>query len=371
MHKIELAPLWKRALASLTDLFICFSLFVGFFALAQWLFTANAYTSGLQDELARYEVDSHLYHLDSDNEPAVFDFSSYDSYQSIVVSYYTEYLVSECPEASRHAGYSLYWYNVHILGLEDAKGLYAPEDLAARGEPSKTTGPTLFVYETANGSPSYDVLAVPSASLYSAGSLTDEAKTQLLHFYWDENSVSVYYNAASDLAKEDFFKDVNDRYSAQETTYPLLTAFPLAALVCYFIIPLCFHDGETLGKKIFHLCLVNKIGFRIQRNQIILRQLPAVAFFEVFFFFVGQYIAVMVALLFLFVSYLIMIFDKKHRALHDFWSLSLVVDKEKSLFYENLAEQEAGEQDFSKVMAEAAAVKENGEKALAAEKEEK
>ncbi len=371
MHKIELAVLWKRVLASLADLLICFSLFAGVFALAQWIFTDNAYTDSLQKELSDYDVSSHLYYLDSEGHPSSYDFASYDSYQNVVVSYYTQYLVSECPAASRRSDYSIYWYNVHILGLDDAKNLYSSNDLAARGEPSKTTGPTLFTYATESGSISYETLGIPASSLYANGALTAEAKSQLLRFYWSADSVSVYYNAASDLSKEDFFAAANDLYSAQTKTYPLLTAFPLSAMICYFLIPLCFHDGETLGKKMFRLCLINKLGFRIKKSQTVLRQLPQIVFFEVAFVFIGQYIAVMVAFLGIFISYLFLIFDKKHRSLHDFWSETLVIDKEKSLFYENIGDQEAGEREFSQIMAEADAIKESGDKVIEGEKEAK
>jgi uncharacterized RDD family membrane protein YckC len=362
MHKIELAAMGKRALAAVIDVLIFLALWTGVFALCVTAYTANDYTRSLMAELNDYQVSSGLYYLDDNGNATQYDYAAYDSYQSMVVSYYTDYLVKSCPEAYRDSQYTIYWYNVHILGLADVKGIYG--DLSSRLEPSLSQGAALFQYSGT----SYDALGIPASSLYTNGELTTEAKAQLLSFYWSASARSVYYNAGQDLYNRAFYQETYILYEGQERTYPLITAVPLASLIYYLIIPLCFSDGETLGKYFFKLCLVNSLGFKVKKSQVVLRQLPSLVFGELSFVLLNPAPAATLWLGVLAISYGFVLFDKSHRALHDLWSGTLVIDKQNSLFYRDAHDQELGEAEFQSALAEAENLTEEGKKAVEDEK---
>jgi uncharacterized RDD family membrane protein YckC len=363
MHHIELAGMGKRALAAVVDLIIFLALWVGLFALCETLYTSNDYTRGLIKDLNDYQVSSGLYYLDKDGNAASYEYANYDSYQDVVVHYYTDYLVNSCPESYRQKDYTIYWYNVHILGLADVRGSYS--DLGSLEEPSKSKGSTLFAYDGT----AYDALGVPQASLYENGVLTETSKAKLLAFYYSSNSQSVYYNAGRNLYHSGFYQKIYVLYEGQEKTYPLITSIPIGSLLYYVVIPLCFSNGETLGKKTFKIALVNRLGFQVKKGQLVLRQLPSPLFAELAFVLLNPAPALTVVSGLLFVSYLFVIFDKDHRALHDFWAGTLAVDAEKSLFYRDAKDQELGEEEYAKAMAEAQGLSEAGEKKVIAEKE--
>lgn len=359
MKKIELASLGKRALAAVIDLVIFLALEVGLFALCSTIFLSNDYSRNLQKEIQGYEVASGLYYRGEDGNNAVYDFATYDSYQQVVVAYYTVYLAANCPEGNRHPDYTVYWYNVHILGLADSRGLYDEKDLSARLEPSLTAGPTLFAYGS-----SLDEAGVPAASLYENGQLTDAGKTSLLTFYYSSTQRSAYYNAQENLYNSPFYQQDYQLYLGQERTYPLITSVPISSLLYYLLIPLLFADGETLGKKAFKLCLVSKLGYSVKKGQVALRQLPSPLFAELFFVLLNPAPAVTLISGVLLVSYMFVIFDKQHRALHDFWAGTLVVDKQASLFYPDAHAQELGEAQFQAAEKEGKALRQEIEAPL-------
>jgi uncharacterized RDD family membrane protein YckC len=363
MHHIELASMGKRALAAVVDLIICLALWVGLFALCTTIYTSNAYTKSLIADLNDYQVSSGLYYLGQDGNAAAYEYAAYDSYQEIVVHYYTDYLVHSCPEEYRKSDYTVYWFNVHILGLADVRGVYT--DLSSLEEPSKSSGSTLFAYQGT----AYDLIGIPQSSLYENGALTEASKAKLLAFYYSSSSQSVYYNAGRNLYNSGFYQKTYVLYEGQEKTYPLITSIPIATLLYYVVIPLCFANGETLGKKTFKLALVNRLGFQVKKSQLVLRQLPSPLFAELFFVLLNPAPAATILSGLLFISYLFVLFDKSHRALHDFWAGTLVVDGEKSLFYRDANDQALGEAEYAKAMAEAQGMTDAGNKIVADEKE--
>lgn len=361
MRNIVFADRVKRTFAALIDALIAGALLVGLFALAQWLYLRNDYSDNLKATLLGYQTDSGLYY-EKDGNALAYEYASYDSYEETVHGYYTTYLVSGCPEASRSSVYTDYWFNVHILGLADSEGLYSATDLSSIEEPSKTTGSALFEYQS-----DVELLAVPKATLYAEGQLTEKAQTDLLAFFYSASVQSVYYNAAKNLQSQPFFQTSLIAYTSQSNTYPLLTVAPIATLLVYLLVPLLFKDGETLGKKMLGIGLVNRLGFRVSKPQIVLRQLPTLALIEILFVFISQYLVIMLFLGLLLVSYLFVLFDPKSRALHDRWSGTIAIDLQKSIFYANAKEEEAGEATYRKAVAEAEKLKSDGEIKVAEE----
>lgn len=360
MHKIVLAPVGKRAFAAIIDLILALFIWLGVFAGAQAIFLSVDYSKNLASELTSYQVASGLYYIGTDGNVAAHDdYAAYESYQGMIVSYYTDYLVNKCPEEYRNAKYTTYWYNVFILGQDDVKSLYTSEALSSREAPSKPDGATYFEYDGTN----YDSLALPKSSLYVESDrtkgLSDDGKAKLLAFYYSPSRQSVYYNAGNSLFQLPFYSEPNAAYSAMEKTYPLLVGIAISYSLYYLLVPLIFQDGETFGKRMFNLCLVNKNGFQVQKPQVVIRTLPLALIMLALFFFLGNIYGIMITLFILMVSYVLVIFTKNHTAIHDFMALTYVVDKKDSVFFKNIEEQDRQEKAYSEAMIEADKIRES------------
>lgn len=99
------------------------------------------------------------------------------------------------------------------------------------------------------------------------------------------------------------------------------------SLIFYLIIPLCSKNGETIGKYIMHLCVLSSDGYELNKLFYIPRY---------FVYVIVEYILGIVSFggLFL-ISYIMFVFTKKRRCLHDYCSNSVVVDKRQSTWFKN------------------------------------
>ncbi len=366
MHKLVKANVGWRTLAAVIDLLIACFLGMGVFALTQTIFMNSASGQQLTTLIHDYQVNSGLYYDDENGDLSPFDdYSDYTRYQSMISNYYLVYL----PNMDESIKYDTYWYNVFVLGLPDEKGIYSKEELGNIQEPSK--GCALWEYQTVEGTKSLDLLGVPASNLYQDGKLTERAKTDLLTFYCSTEKRSVYYNAMQNLFHQNFYETAYNKASAYNILYPLCIAIPLTLLIVYLIFPLCFKNGETPAKKMFHLCLVNKLGFRIKKGQLALRALPAILLAVILVLFLPLLWSVSILSLVVFASYLCSIFTPNKQALHDMIAGTMVISEKESLFYDDLASQEAGEKFYKQRMEHAEKEIEEGRKAIEEEERAK
>ncbi len=366
MHKLVKAHIGWRTLAGFIDFLIACFLGLGVFAIAQTIFMGSKVGKQLTTSLHDYQVNSGLYYDDENGDLATYDdFVNYERYEDIMTNYYLVYL----PSVNKNATYDNYWYNVFVLGLNDEKGLYSEEQLSAIQEPSKDC--VLWQYQVVEGSKNLDLIGVPASDLYQDGKLTDEASKKLLRFYCSSEQRSVYYNAMQNLFHQDFYETTYNKAAAYNLVYPLSIAIPVALLIVYLIVPLCFRNGETMAKKIFHLCLVNKLGFRIKRVQLVLRSLPMILMTVILVLFLPLVWSVSIISLVFFVSYICSIFTPNKQAIHDMIAGTMVINERDSVFYDDAAAQEAGEKFYQQRMEHAEKEIEQGRKALEDEEREK
>lgn len=105
----------------------------------------------------------------------------------------------------------------------------------------------------------------------------------------------------------------------------------VSIIILYLVIPLIFKDGETLGKKLMGIGIVNlKNGFRIKLSQKIIRFLSFLIF-EVI-------LSILLLAIPLIISISMMFFSKNNMALHDQLAATLCIDKKISLVYKDIDE---------------------------------
>ena len=117
-------------------------------------------------------------------------------------------------------------------------------------------------------------------------------------------------------------------------------------MIFYFIIPLCFKNGETIGKKVMHTCLVNKLGYQYSRLQLIPRFLfPTFLIIAIVFITGFSFWSLLIVSATILVSYLFVIFSKNNKALHDYFAGTLVIDARESTWFKNAKEEERTQKD--------------------------
>lgn len=157
-------------------------------------------------------------------------------------------------------------------------------------------------------------------------------------------------DAAKDLYYRGYFSEVNNTIKKYQLLL-VLPAYGFTMITFYLGIPLIFRNGETLGKKFLHLAVINKLGYSVKRRQIILR-------FFVFFIEISLSLFVMgvgftsiatlgLGILILFVA---TIFVKDHRSLHDLAAMTLVIDSQKSVWFNSFDEEEKYNKELEKNM---------------------
>ncbi len=303
------AGLGKRTGAAILDILIAAMVWFGLLAYAiQPIFNAVYDTYAIQDQYQAIQVESQLYVLDEDY--GTVSVLAAEDYDDGILAYYTEY-----------KGETIAWYNDEILKIG--------------------TEGSLFVYAQTGGVDDPTLVGVP-APIEDAGSMTSEelsSATAAQTAELDDFYYTAYSAAISDLnAQEDYLALANQL--ATYFRWELIIATAIVLLVFYFMIPMLLKDGRTLGKQIFGLSLVNKLGYKVTKPQIILRFL-VFGVFEI----LGSVYTMMGTIL---ISYTIMIFGKKNMSVHDFAASTRVIDGKRSVWFKNASEAAAYQAELDK-----------------------
>ena len=352
LKNIVNAPLFNRTFGAIIDLvltiFVGAGIFLGISNIAYNVSWIKAY----KEDFNQVMVDSGLMQLNKGNLE-VFEYDDYLSYQTMFYDFYHDYY-KELTDKE----YDIYWYNVHIYGLDDTLARFDNDDLNNRSSLAKNIGHTLFTYKLDSDSqPLVNEFALPIASNNGKKELNEDEKQQLVDYFYvsddkvNENEIAskyryVYYYALSDLTSLSRLQNDYNKYALFGTTLPLVITIFISFMIFYFIVPLCFKNGETIGKLVMHTCLVNKLGYQYSKLQLIPRFLfPTFLTIAVVFimgFSIWAFVIVSVAIL---ASFLFVVFSKDNKALHDYFAGTLVIDKRASTWFKSIQEEEAAEAD--------------------------
>ncbi|MDR0934839.1 MAG: RDD family protein [Erysipelotrichaceae bacterium] len=347
--KIVPAGLFARTVAAIVDLAIV-AFVAGMFIMAGLAIAERTPVVVENINLMRdYSVDSGLMHYVVVDGKETTDIATesesinYKDYEDILINYFTVYKVSGCPEEYRDTKYTQYWYNVHILGLAENPDAPSYNDLATLPNMVKERGNKIFMYDLSADNP-YESRPVLIED-------TDTMKSAALSYYFipeDKNSNNDYYMysyAITDLMSTPYY---NHAYTMMYVTYyivPIVISIILSSIIFYFIIPICTKNGQTLGKITFHLGLVNKIGYQYKKSQLIPRfffdLIVLVAMYLITDLFpYGLSTFVLVATCYLLASYMCVIFTKDHKAIHDMFAMTIVIDMRQSTWFKDASQEQ-------------------------------
>lgn len=352
VKKIVKAPLFSRTFGAVIDLvitiFVGAGIFLGISNIASNINWIKAY----KDDYNQTVVDSGLMQM-KNKELAQYEYTSYEEYQTLFYNFYHGFYANETQN-----NYDVYWFNVFIYGQDDALKQFEEKDLAARPALVRNIGKTYFTYRLdENSEPLFNEFALPVASENGTIAIDDTTKKQLKNYFYvsDEEAESnlqasqykfIYYYALADLTSLSKLQNDYNRFALFSTTLPLVIAIFITFMIFYFVIPLFFKNGETIGKKVMHTCLVNKIGYQYSRLQLIPRFLfPTFLIMAVVFLMGFSMWSLLIVSASILISYLFVVFSKDNKALHDLFAGTLVIDARESTWFKNINEEEQIQKD--------------------------
>lgn len=300
----------------------------------------------LKTQMQTYTLDSHLLHLNENNEVVIYNESTYNKYEEVVTYYYLNYLTGNVTEGSPKAPnynverefvegqgkklakdyFTVSWYNYNILGIVEAN-------------PSSEKSESYFTYQKdEKGNFDTSKIGIPKSERYSSdkGTVVKLTDTDIASKY------KVIYEAAyRNLENQSFFLEVANPYYmgfAISASASLL----VGGAIIYLLFPVIFKNGQTIGKKILKLGLANYEGYKFKNHQLLMRFMPyTVCTLAIMLpFWSSTTIIGIVILILLLVSFALMMASPKRAALHDFCARSIVIDRKTSIIFENFVEEE-------------------------------
>ena len=328
------------------------------------LAVGDTYVASEPEDGFDYQVASYgLYYPQSASENYVSDY-----YPEMVYLFYTNYRLNRALETGvseeRAAVNAVIKENIGDTS-EEAIAWYKSEVLRVDEEDSYFVS----VIEDEGTSPR---IILPSANVSETDSLTSETTSTSASSEEHTNTIADFvflpagvaidddpakvptYDELSDFytriyqaAVSDFNAEPDHARTMQLQIIAVVVPFLVASALIYLLFPLVFKHGATLGKLALKLGVVNTYGFKALWWQHVARFF-GLFIFELLLTLLLYFIVPSMALLPIFVSFTLVMFGKKHRALHDFIAGTQVIDLRTSSIYIN-AEQE---DEFNPVMLE-------------------
>jgi uncharacterized RDD family membrane protein YckC len=290
------ANLMKRTGAAVLDLFLWF---VGILLLLRYVF-APLYdieygTSQLYAQQLSYQEASYLYSNYEDTEILVT--IDLEDVPDALFNYYSIFKDGKVFETGELAfEFTTAWYNINVLKVDESDA----------------------IFELVNGD--NNVVAI--------------LKDDVDDLDRDEFYSRAYFNALNDLFTYPPFKSLValiERYQEETTGLSALISFTLF----YLVAPFAFKQGQTLGKKVNGLAVVNEKGYFIKWWQLPIRSIfLGFTFVAGNFFGIGFFTSVLTIIIVLLVSFTLLVFTKGNRSANDFVAKTKIIDlKISKIFY--------------------------------------
>ena len=150
----------------------------------------------------------------------------------------------------------------------------------------------------------------------------------------------------------------------------VITSLLIGTTIWYFVIPLCFKHGRTLGKKIFGLAVVRTNGVKLTNPILFVRSLIGLYAIETMFPLTLLFMTLFGSLgivglitigLFAILQIFVMIYTKTNSCIHDLLTDSVVVDMASQQIFETQEERT----EFDKAEAARKAAEQEGDRVIA------
>lgn len=265
----------------------------------------------------------------------------YDGYLDSVWYYYTEFLnVAKNPDE-------------RVVARTNSDGKEFTSDDYYRYFFEKCMG---FVGDSSNSNP-YFVYAKEGESilLTSKPVLNDEYQTKvdagdedalqsLLTYFYNETATSqtgLYFDALRDMKGKSYSStSVQTYYEEQLTRYSYalwgaeVLCFAPITLIFFLVLPLCLRDGQSLGKLLMKVKVVDSRGFNISTSQKIIRPI-IVTVIHLLALIPNATLGMIIYIAIAVTSFFMMSLGKKRMNLHERITKTIVVDKKASIIFKD------------------------------------
>lgn len=280
--------------------------------------TPSQYTEGQYST-----VEFHLPSEKSEYNPINSDGSfGYKNYENDLVYFFSTFMPSLGEygyKIENNEKYDLSYFNSGWLGLKleaDGNGLYGNDYY----QPGKD--------ESDNLSLSVRPVLLPdvASKLENEETKEETAKALFAIYYKDTSEECFYYKAALMVVQSETYQTF---YNKANEVFLLarIPALLIPPLVFFIAVPLFMKDGETLGKKILHLCLLSKDESAVKKYQSALHGLIFVIVPAAFLLPLEAGMIVMAVFLFAAIDMMTLMVNKNGQALEDRIAGTIVIDK--------------------------------------------
>lgn len=299
MKRIQIASIGKRILSTSIDLVIAIGITCLFYFCVFYKAVSNIqHFDTINETIRKEQLDSKLYVeakgniiTITQNEPDI----KHDKLEPIIKTFYVDFM------HKKDGKYTEYWYNVHVLYLDDIEKQYEKETI---------TRPETILYEWKDG------------VAKKKDGVTDN---QLNEFYR-----GTFGTATVTLSNSEPIKGLVKTISLGKMR-SLIYASLVGTVIPYLVFPLILKNSRTIGKQVCGLVVLTDEGYYYKRWKNIVRYI-SLYIIEIF----GAVITIGLTLIF---TSCLVLFSKKRRALHDFIAFSVVADGKYSVFFKDEEEE--------------------------------
>lgn len=169
-----------------------------------------------------------------------------------------------------------------------------------------------------------------------------------------DDVITACYKAEEHLYNLDFYQEIQKELKLIQMLVIVLPSFLITFGVYYFLIPMLFKNGETLGKKVTHIALISNDNYAVKKRQIVFRQLLIMFYVAFCSSFIGIGLTSISTLaLGVFIYFISMLISKQNRSFFDAAAYTLVVDANTSVWFKDEEDEklhkESVEHEMSKL----------------------
>lgn len=163
-----------------------------------------------------------------------------------------------------------------------------------------------------------------------------------------ENYRNLALEAGQDLAQTEFFKDLKKDLNKIQI-FIMVLSLTCSYSIIFFMFPLIFKNGQTIGKKMFGICFVTKDGYDIKRRQIVFRQLIIFVSVLLGAFCIGiELITSAVTLCAGVAIYFVAVaISKTNKSYADYLAYTYLIEAKTSVWFHDAEEEERIESEYS------------------------
>lgn len=340
----NLASQGLRITASIVDFAIALAFTLLFYFAGANLILRSA-TASLANQIDSYQLESHLKVQKEDGTIGIIETQDPKDYEDALQGFYLRYMAGNPLEGEAKAPnsdkpktvdgatimpkdyYTIRYYNETVLGI-------------TQENPDGEMSTSYFTWQKdEEGNFLKDELAIRRSQRYDPdrAKVVELTDTDFLVAYQN-----IYITAYTVLAVQDFYLNTANTLYFYYSVGTAVSIF-LAGVVTYIVIPYFIKNGQTVGKKIFKLGLATYDGYKMSNYQLLLRFVPAFIVDASLLIPIWStvFMALIIPIAVLLVSFALMMASPKRAALHDFAARTIVVDIESSTLFKNEIEEEA------------------------------